>query len=332
MRTIGSLAIVAATFTLAACDSGTTSPPKPDPAATGAKTGAATTGSATKPAAVAKAKGPFPASTHEAMKDPAKATEEAPAEFTVKFDTTAGEFSMDCTRDWAPYGADRFYNLVKIGYFDDVSFFRAVKGFVVQFGIHGDPEVNKAWREANITPDEVKESNKKGTLTFAQAGRPKEKGKTAESRSTQLFINLKDNDRLDGMGFAPLCTVTEGMDVVMKLHTGYGERAGRDQGPITMKGNEYLRKKYPLLDYIKTARLSEGGDEGKGGGDAGEGGGAGEQDADQKDEATETKKSDAPAKDAPKGEAPAPTAKEKAAAPPAPKKAAPAPAPAPAME
>lgn len=323
MRTIGSLVLVAATFTLAACDSGATSSPKPDPAATGAKTGAATTATPTPPAAVAKAKGPFPASTHEAMKDPSKAAEEAPAEFSVKFDTTAGEFTMACTRDWAPYGADRFYNLVKIGYFDDVAFFRAVKGFVVQFGIHGDPEVNKAWREANITPDEVKESNKKGTLTFAQAGRPKEKGKTAESRSTQLFINLKDNDRLDGMGFAPLCTVTDGMDVVMKLHTGYGERAGRDQGPITMKGNEYLRKKYPLLDYIKTARLAEGGDDaGEGGADAGRGGGAAEKDAEGSDDgaATETKKApagdDAAAKDAKKAEpAPTPPAKPEAPAP-----------------
>jgi len=288
MRTIGSLAILASALSFVACDAGGGSPPKPDPATTGAKTGAATPGAATKPAAAPKAKGPFPASTHEAMKDPSKATEEAPAEFSVKFDTTAGAFSMTCHRDWAPYGADRFYNLVKIGYFDDVAFFRAVKGFVVQFGIHGDPEVNKAWRTANIEPDEVKESNKKGTLTFAQAGRPREKGKTAETRATQLFINLKDNERLDGMGFAPICTVTDGMDVVMKLHTGYGERAGRDQGAITMKGNEYLRKKYPLLDYVKTARLAEG-DEGSGGGSAGDGGGAAsEQDADG-DEATETK-------------------------------------------
>ncbi|HHH30049.1 MAG TPA: hypothetical protein ENK57_17125 [Polyangiaceae bacterium] len=254
------------------------------------------------------------------MKDPSKAVEEAPAEFSVKFDTTAGEFTMTCTRDWAPHGADRFYNLVKIGYFDDVSFFRAVKGFVVQFGIHGDPEVNKAWRNANIEPDDVKESNKKGTLTFAQAGRPKEKGKTAETRATQLFINLKDNDRLDGMGFAPLCTVTDGMDVVMKLHTGYGERAGRDQGAITMKGNEYLRKKYPLLDYIKTARLIEGGgDTGDGGGDTGDDADGGDAD-EQGTDGGAKKETTAPSKDTKaKGDtaAPAPREAKKAAEPPA---------------
>ncbi|MCA9624054.1 MAG: peptidylprolyl isomerase [Myxococcales bacterium] len=249
--------IVLAALLVTACDGGSSNPPTKDTAKTGAP---ATKPAATAPAAPAvTAKGPFPASTHEAMKAPDKATEEAPATFNVKFSTTVGDFSVACDRSWAPHGADRFYNLVKIGFFDDVAFFRAVKGFVVQFGIHGDPEVAKVWSNSNIEPDEVKESNKSGYLTFAQAGRPAGPGMTAAARSTQLFFNLKDNTNLDGMGFAPICKVTEGADVVTKIHTGYGERAGRDQGNIQHKGNPYLREKYPALDYIKTARLVEGG-------------------------------------------------------------------------
>jgi cyclophilin family peptidyl-prolyl cis-trans isomerase len=206
-----------------------------------------------------EAKGPFPESTNAAMKDPSKAKDKAPDTFTVKFDTTQGEFEMECHRDWAPNGVDRFYNLVKIGYFDDVSFFRAVKTpkpFVVQFGIHGNPEVSKVWSEANIVPDEVKKSNTRGMLTYAQAGRPKEKGKTAESRSTQLFISYGDNSSLDAQGFAPICEVTgNGMDIVEKLYSGYSERLTSQQGQIVSQGNAFLRKSYPLLDYIKTARL-----------------------------------------------------------------------------
>jgi peptidyl-prolyl cis-trans isomerase A (cyclophilin A) len=293
MRTIRSLAVIlsALSFCSLACES--SSPEKTPPPA--GSTGAKRPGPSTKAEPKAQPKGPFPQSTHEAMKDPTKAVEQAPDTFDVEFDTTVGKFSMHCVRDWAPHGADRFYNLVQIDYFGDVAFFRAVKNFVVQFGIHGDPDVTAAWRKANIEPDEVKESNKKGTLTYAQAGRPAGKGMTAASRATQLFINLKDNPRLDGMGFAPVCEVTEGMDVVAKIHNGYGERAGRDQANITRKGNKYLRDKYPLLDYIKSAKIVEGGEDGAGGSDAG---GAGGGDASQ----TETdedgaKQSDEPKKD-----------------------------------
>lgn len=201
------------------------------------------------------AKGPFPASTHAAMTNPKLAKAKAPRHFAVRFDTTVGTFTVKCDRSWAPHGADRFYNLVAIGYFDDVAFFRAVKGFVVQFGIHGDPAVNAAWKKENLTPDVVKASNDAGTLTFAQAGQPAGPGMTADSRSVQLFFNLTDNTRLDAMGFAPLCKVTSGMDVVESIHTGHGEKAGRDQGNIQAEGNAYLRQNYPELDYIESARL-----------------------------------------------------------------------------
>lgn len=201
------------------------------------------------------AKGPFPASSHPAMTNPAVAKAKAPPHFAVRFDTTVGTFLVKCDRSWAPHGADRFYNLVSIGYFDDVAFFRAVKDFVVQFGIHGDPAVNAAWKKANLTPDVVHASNDEGTLTFAQAGGPASPGKTADSRSVQLFFNLEDNTRLDAMGFAPLCKVTNGLDVVKSIHTGHGEKAGRDQSTIQAQGNPYLRQTYPELDYIQTARI-----------------------------------------------------------------------------
>lgn len=257
---------------LVACDENPT-PTKeatPSPTATNATTA---TGGATTATAATAAKGPFPTSTHPAMKDPSLAKDEAPAKFTAKFDTTAGAFEVECTREWAPSGVDRFYNLVKIGFYDDVAFFRAVKGFMVQFGIHGDPEVSKHWSSANIDPDEVKQSNKRGMVTFAQAGRPAGQGLTASARSTQIFINYADNDRLDGMGFAPICKVSKGMDVVDKIHQGYGEAPSREQPILQSKGNAHLREKYPELDYIKTAKIvSEG--EGEGGAGAGEGGAA----------------------------------------------------------
>lgn len=207
------------------------------------------------PAPSTKARGPFPQSNHPAMTKPQLAQGKAPASFRVRFETTAGDFTVQCRRDWAPHGADRFYSLVAIRYFDDVSFFRAVKGFVVQFGLHGDPAVNQAWKDENIDPDRVRESNLAGTLTFAQAGRPAAPSMTADSRSTQLFVNLGDNQRLDSMGFAPICRVTTGLDAVKRIHTGYGEKAGRDQTAITKKGNAYLRQTYPDLDYIETARI-----------------------------------------------------------------------------
>ncbi|MEM9696825.1 MAG: peptidylprolyl isomerase, partial [Myxococcota bacterium] len=131
-----------------------------------------------------------------------------PADFGVKFETTKGNVTMACHRAWAPHGADRVYELVQTGFFSEIAFFRAVQNFVVQFGIHGDPQVSAKWRarDKQLSPDRIRPDvpNRRGTVTFAQAGGPKEPGLTAASRSTQLFINLKDNRRaLDPMGFAP---------------------------------------------------------------------------------------------------------------------------------
>lgn len=203
----------------------------------------------------------FPQSNHPAMTDPGKAVEKAPDTFKAKFETTKGDFVVECTRSWAPNGVDRFYNLVKIGFFDDIAFFRVAKGFVVQWGIHGDPKVSSAWQNANLPPDTPTQSNTRGMLTYAMAGRP-------DTRSTQLFINFKDNANLDQMGFAPLCKVSEGMDVVDALNGEYGEKITRMQGEIHEKGNAYLREKWPNLDYVKTARIAGEGGGGSSGGSA----------------------------------------------------------------
>ncbi len=189
-----------------------------------------------------------------ALLDPSLATDKAPDSFKVKFVTTKGDFVLEVTRDWAPNGADRFYNLVKIGYFKDVAFFRNIDGFMVQFGIHGDPAVNAKWHESNIKDDPVKKSNTAGFVTYAQTGRP-------NSRSTQFFINFGDNANLDGMRFAPFGQVVEGMDVVKSLYSGYGEGAPNGRGPdqrrVQEQGNAYLKKDFPKLDYIKTATIVE---------------------------------------------------------------------------
>jgi peptidyl-prolyl cis-trans isomerase A (cyclophilin A) len=228
-------------------------PPTPTTAAVPAPTAAASAPAA-NPGGPSKAKGPFPESTNPALRDPSKAKDKAPATFKVKFETTQGDFEVDCHRDWAPNGVDRFYNLAKIGFFDDVAFFRVVKTpkpFVVQFGIHGNPDVAKVWQSSNLPPDPVKETNTRGTLTYAMAGSP-------DTRSSQIFVNLGDNPRLDTMGFAPICKVVgSGMDIVDKLESSYGETPSRDQGQIQSQGNAFLRQKFPLLDYVKTARLSD---------------------------------------------------------------------------
>ena len=188
-----------------------------------------------------------------ALLAPDKATAKAPAKFKVKFETTQGEFIVEVTRAWAPNGADRFYNLVTLGYFEDIAFFRVIEGFMVQFGIHGAPEVNNAWRVARIQDDPVKESNKRGYITFATSG--------ANSRTVQMFINFDDNTRLDRQGFSPFGQVASGMDVVDKLYKGYGEASpggmGPDQNRIQGEGNAYLKKVYPKLDYIKSASLAK---------------------------------------------------------------------------
>jgi peptidyl-prolyl cis-trans isomerase A (cyclophilin A) len=177
--------------------------------------------------------------------DPSKLTEKAPESFRAKFETTKGSFTVEGTRSLAPNGADRFYNLVRSGYFKDIAFFRVVPGFMCQFGIHGDPAVSAKWREANIADDPVKTSNARGAITFATAG--------PNTRTTQLFINFGNNAGLDGQGFSPFGAVVEGMDVVDKINAEYGETP--NQGNIQYQGNAYLKAGFPNLDYIKSATL-----------------------------------------------------------------------------
>ncbi len=186
-----------------------------------------------------------PAGMHPSLLKPASFTAKAPAVFKAKFTTTAGDFVVEVHRDWAPLGADRFYNLVRGGYFTNAAFFRVVQGFVVQFGLSADPKVNKVWSVANIKDDPVVQSNKRGSLVFATAG--------PNTRTTQLFINYADNPRLDGMGFAPFGTVVEGMAVVDKIFPGYREAPQQDQ--ITEKGDAYLKANFPKIDKIKVAGI-----------------------------------------------------------------------------
>lgn len=187
----------------------------------------------------------------EILKNPAKAVEKAPETFKVKFETTKGDFTLEVTRDWSPLGADRFYNLVKSGFFTDVAFFRVIEGFMVQFGIHGNPEIAGAWRGARIKDDPVKQSNAKGYISYAMAG--------PNTRTTQFFINFGNNRNLDGMGFSPFGKVVEGMGVVESIYNGYGEGApsgmGPDQGLVQLQGNSYLKAEFPKMDYIKSAVL-----------------------------------------------------------------------------
>ena len=183
--------------------------------------------------------------------NPEEATEQAPDKFRVKFETTAGNFVVECTREWSPNGVDRLYNLVKIGFFQDVAVFRAIEGFMFQFGIHGDPEVSKAWKNANINDDEQKEgvSNQKGYLSFAMAG--------PDTRTTQLFVNLGDNSGLDNMGFTPIGVIVSGMEVIDEVNTEYGENDRSDQMNFQMDGNSFIKEKYPNLDFITSASLVE---------------------------------------------------------------------------
>lgn len=182
-----------------------------------------------------------------ALLEPEKLNEQAPESYRVIFETTKGNFVVEVTRELAPLGADRFYNLVKNGFYDEAKFFRVVPGFVVQFGIPADPRVAAAWRTQTIEDDPVKGTNEKGTITFATAG--------PNSRTTQVFINFADNSRLDRMGFAPFGKVVEGMDVVENINAEYGERP--NQGMIQAQGNAYLEREFPNLDAIKSAKIAE---------------------------------------------------------------------------
>jgi peptidyl-prolyl cis-trans isomerase A (cyclophilin A) len=181
------------------------------------------------------------------LRDPSALKETAPDTYKASFDTSAGAFVVEVHRDWAPKGADRFYNLVKNGFFDNCRFFRVVPGFMVQFGINGNPAIQTAWRTANITDDQVKQSNKRGYITFATSG--------PNSRTTQVFINFGDNASLDRQGFAPFGRITSGMEVVDKINAQYREQP--NQGMIQSQGNAYLNKEFPKLDYVKKATIEK---------------------------------------------------------------------------
>ena len=185
--------------------------------------------------------------------NPAALNEKAPPVYKAKFDTNKGTFIVEVHRDWAPNGADRFYNLVKSGFYDDDRFFRVIQGFMVQFGINGNPQVAAQWENANLKDDPVIQSNKPGFITFATRG--------PDTRTTQVFINYNDNQRLDAMGFAPFGQVTQGMEVVQALYSGYGEGAPRGAGPSQPKmqadGNSYLASQFPKLDYITKATITK---------------------------------------------------------------------------
>lgn len=190
---------------------------------------------------------PSMAAAQASLKNPASLNEKAPATYKVKLDTSAGPVVIEVHRDWAPLGADRFYNLVKNGFYDGVRFFRVISGFMAQGGMNGDPAIQRLWGRNNFPDDPVKQSNKRGFVTFAKTGAP-------NSRSTQIFINYGDNSSLDSQGFAPFGQVISGMEAVDKFYT-YGRQNVPDQGRITAEGNAYLQKEYPKLDFIKKATI-----------------------------------------------------------------------------
>jgi peptidyl-prolyl cis-trans isomerase A (cyclophilin A) len=195
--------------------------------------------------------GTTPPTSAANLGDPSSLNERAPDVYKAKFDTTKGTFVIEVHRAWAPNGADRFYNLVKNGFYNDARFFRVIDGFMVQFGISGNPDLSSVWRDARIPDDPVKQSNTRGMVSFATAG--------PNTRTTQVFINFGDNAGLDGQGFAPFGQVVSGMDVVDSFFKEYGEGAprgrGPDQGRVQMEGNAYLMTKFPKLDYVKKATI-----------------------------------------------------------------------------
>jgi peptidyl-prolyl cis-trans isomerase A (cyclophilin A) len=190
---------------------------------------------------------PTVAAAQPSLKNPASLTEKAPATYKVRLDTSAGPVVIQVTRDWAPLGADRFYNLVKHGFYDGVRFFRVIPGFMAQGGMSGDPAIQKLWGRNNFNDDPVKQSNKRGFVTFAKTGAP-------NSRSTQFFINYANNANLDAQGFAPFGEVISGMEVVDKFEA---YKNVPDQGMITAEGNAYLQRDYPKLTFIKKATIEK---------------------------------------------------------------------------
>ena len=217
-----------------------TKPPAPSPKAPAKPR-------ATTPAQGGQAAGPSAAAKGARLRAPGELKETAPPTYNATFDTSAGVFVVKVHRDWAPKGGDRFYNAVKNGYYDGGRFFRVLPNFMVQFGINGTPSIQAAWRDANIDDDPVKQSNKRGYITFATSG--------PNSRTTQVFINFKDNAALDGQGFAPFGEVISGMEVVDKINAEYRERP--DQGRIQSQGNAYLMKSFPNLTFIRTATITK---------------------------------------------------------------------------
>lgn len=177
-----------------------------------------------------------------------------PEVYRASFETSRGRFAIEVTKSWAPEGAERFYRLLEQRFYDEARFFRVVRNFVVQFGINGTPAVSARWSNLTIADDPVKQSNLRGTITFATSG--------PNTRTTQVFINLNDNARLDQRGFAPFGKVIEGMEVVDRLYNGYGDSPPRGEGPdqtlIETQGNAYLESKFPMLDYVRRARVVEG--------------------------------------------------------------------------
>jgi len=175
----------------------------------------------------------------------------APEQFQVRFQTTKGDFVAEINRAWSPRGVDRFHNMVKVGYFNDIAIFRAVPNFMFQFGLHGEPSVNKQWTESRIKDDPVVGvSNLPGTLCFAKTGAP-------NSRSVQMFVNLGQNVPLDGQGFTPFGKIVQGMDVVRAINTEYGENPrGEDvQGKMKREGNAYVLKRFPRIDLIRSVEF-----------------------------------------------------------------------------
>lgn len=193
-------------------------------------------------ATTASAATPNPALLH-----PSKLDAKAPAVFRARFATTKGAFVVTVHRAWAPRGADRFYNLVRARFYDGERLFRVVPGFVVQWGISGYPKVSAAWQSADIRDDPVRRSNTRGAITYATAG--------PNTRTTQVFVDLADNASLDARGFAPFGQVTSGMSVLGKLYSGYDDAPTNAQPQIAAQGEAFLRKTFPKLDRILTARI-----------------------------------------------------------------------------